>query len=161
VRTDLFREDEGWITDMSRAFIRRGLINLFGRGGGIVEGETPVTVRNWIIWRLLECGLDPNGLRGWNRPYELVRAFQFVKYPPNGNVEPLTKESIWIINDDVPIRVICRPIWFPLYGGNNACRQYFGGDAENQGVFYGNSGRFPLRVETDLPGELARPKTFS
>ena len=147
-RTDLFKRDDGWIQEQSRAFIRRGLTNLFGRGAGIVQGESRTAIGRWIIQQLLNCGLDPNGLRGWDKPYELVRAFQFVKYSADGQPEELTRESIWAIDDDVPIRLICRPLWFRWYGNNRASHLYFGGSAQDQSVFYGNNGRFPMRPGT-------------
>jgi len=118
------------------------LADLFGNG--IVDRNTDrARIRAWIIARLKGRGLDP--------ACSLYGVFKFIAYSGEGSFQNLTIENIDGVRDDVPIRIICRREWFQRYGGNPACRRYFGGNAENQAVFYGEGGRFRLRPGVDVP----------
>ncbi|MGO9270735.1 MAG: endonuclease NucS domain-containing protein [Terriglobia bacterium] len=117
---------------------------------GLVDrSEDRAKVRNWITARLTGKGLDPA-----SKGHPL---FKYVTYPENGSVVDLTMENVSTIGDDIPLRILCRPIWFRLYGRNTACERYLGGAAENQAAFYGKDGkggRFPVRPGTEIPGDL-------
>jgi hypothetical protein len=124
---------------------------LFG-DHGCVDAFTPHgDIRDWIIQTLIKKGLAPDS--------GLHKVFKFVAYTPNGEVVSLDVAKLGVeIGFDVPLRIICRPKWFELYGDNPA-RKYFGGNAADQGGFYGPNGRFPLRRGTEIPGDLRTPNS--
>lgn len=127
------------------------------RAGIFVSRPDIGEIRNWIIGRLKKgVGLDLTA------KYPFYLWFTYVKYTTAGAVVNLNQTNVESIEDDEPIRIICRPKWFDDCGDNRGSEEYYGGRVQQGGrdgqqEFYsanGSGGRFPLRRGTPVPGDV-------
>ena len=129
------------------------LHEMFGQDGCVAPHTSPGVVRDWIYSTLRARGLSPDRA--------LHSVFKYVAYPRNGQPVDLTAENlVGEIGYDMPIRIVCLPIWFDKYGRNPDCNNFLGGIPATPEVFYGkdgNGGRFPLRPGTAFPRDLRVP----
>jgi hypothetical protein len=137
---------------VDRSEEERKLKELF-RAGIFVDRPDPTKVRSWITGRLRERVLVHD--HEW---------FACIKYTLDGAVIELRdNRDIEGVEDNEPIRVICRPKWFDDFGRNENSQEYYGGRVKGGGggqeEFYGKDGtggRFPLRQGTPVPGDVSR-----
>lgn len=125
---------------------------------GIFENRPdPAWIRGLVI-KWLKTGLEAGPTLKSERFFSW---FAYVKYPIGGGIADIDNKNIEDIADIEPIRIICRPRWFDENGGNSAMK-YLGGRVKRRGregqeEFYGkdgSGGRFPLRRDTPIPGNV-------